>query len=433
MFQSNDTTGLTELQRKAFFSMQMGDSVFITGPAGVGKSHCISVYRNWVSKIDSLNVAVTSMTGVSALEIKGNTIHNWSGIGLGKESAGELARTIWSRKKYRKRWLEINVLIIDEISMMTPDTLDKLDHIAKSIRKNSNPFGGIQLILSGDLCQLKPVKTDEFCYEAKCWPFVIKKMFHFTEIIRQKNKVFQSVLNNIRMGIVTKKDSELLQSRVKLHPPDGIIKPTKLYSRKKIVQKTNTEALNKLKAEGNPSKTYTAKYRIENNSSYKLTEKQTKTFVDKMRSRCQAEDLLELAIGSQVMLICNLDVEKGYANGSRGVVAALTDEGPKVYFRNGHEELIDQWTWTDSSENRVNVSKIQIPLILADAATIHKAQGCTIDYLEVDLGRSIFDYGQSYTALSRVRELDGLFITDIDYSKIKLHPKVREFYNKLSE
>jgi len=425
---------MNEMQNRAFCAIQLGKNVMITGAAGTGKTFIIQAFHEWAKTIDSLHVAVTSTTGVSALLIGGTTIHSWAGVGLGEDSAMTLAKKIKNIKRYNERWMTTSALIIDEVSMLPPDLFDKLDQIGRIVRNVNRPFGGIQLIVMGDFCQLNPVKSDSYCFEAKCWKQAIDRVYHLTEIIRQKDKTFQQTLNNIRMGIVTAADKALLNTRVNQKVDDLRIKPTKLFSLKKDVERTNKIALETLKSAGNLSRIYKARISLENkHSSGSLTDSQQTRFINAIQGQCQAVNALELAVGSQVMLICNLDLTRGFANGTRGVVTDLTDNGPMVYFRNGCEELIEPWKWViHFADEHVDVAKHQIPLILADACTIHKSQGSTIDYLEVNLGSSIWECGQTYTALSRVRTLDGLFITSIDYSKILVHPKVHEFYRTLN-
>jgi ATP-dependent DNA helicase PIF1 len=430
---------LTDKQRSALNAMILGKNVLITGSAGVGKSYCVSSFKEWIQDNELLKIAVTSTTGASALLIGGITIHSWAGIGHGKDPIYELIKKIRFWKKYRVRWKETNVLIIDEISMMDPELFDKLNQIGKAIRGNPKPFGGMQIVLVGDFCQLKPVqkgskgkKIATFCFEAKCWDDTVDNVFHFTEIIRQKNKQFQETLNHLRMGLCTPQDRELLESRVGVDPQNEKIVPTKLYSHRISVKRINRCSLHKLKTQGNETKKYTASIQIENENISKLTEKQQGRYVRMINSYCQGENVLELAIGSQVMLIANLDLERGYANGSRGVVTSFSEEGPIVDFKNGKEEIIREWEWKLNLEDEnVSIIKLQIPLILADACTIHKIQGSTLDYVEVDLS-SVFECGQSYTALSRVRELEGLFIKKINYQKIRVHPKVKRYYDSLS-
>ena len=236
MFKSSSYS-LNEQQQRAFSALQLGQNVLLTGPAGTGKSHLIKAFQDWVKQTTRYNIAVTSTTGTSALLIGGVTLHSWAGIGLGKEKAPELTATILKKHWLRKRWNDVNILIIDEISMMDPDLFDKLDYVAKVVRNSSLPFGGIQLILTGDFCQLKPVKKgqsgqprkskdnttnsagsaeseeDRFCFEAKSWNNVVQHVYHFTEIVRQKDKAFQKCLNACRMGNLTEEDKALLESR----------------------------------------------------------------------------------------------------------------------------------------------------------------------------------------------------------------------------
>jgi ATP-dependent DNA helicase PIF1 len=152
--------------------------------------------------------------------------------------------------------------------------------------------------------------------------------------------------------------------------------------------------------------------------------------MEKYRKSSLAPETLQLCVGAQVMLVCNLDLESGLANGSRGVVVSIVEDVPVVRFMNGEERVISHWQWEIEEDRKKQVRITQIPLRLAWAQTIHKAQGSTIDYAEMDLS-NVFTYGQAYVALSRVRSLEGLSIIDINYEAVKAHPKALEYYRNL--
>jgi len=203
---------LNTKQKEAFDAIIEGKNIFLTGSGGVGKSAIIKYYSKMYGHTKS--IAITSTTGTSALLIGGTTLHSYLGIGLGKASEDVLVSNILEKSWLKKKWKDLEVLIIDEVSMMNPELFDKLEKVARIIRNSNKPFGGIQLILSGDLLQLGSVDSEEFIFEAKSWNKCIEKTIYLTENIRQSEPEFQKCLNEIRMGIVGEKSLKLLESRI---------------------------------------------------------------------------------------------------------------------------------------------------------------------------------------------------------------------------
>jgi ATP-dependent DNA helicase PIF1 len=423
---------LTEKQSYAFNSLKNGHNVFLTGPAGSGKTYLLKIFIEWFIKYrenDNEKIYITSTTGLSALLIDGMTINRYSGIGTGDKSVEDYFKKIMKMTHIKKRWLSTKVLIIDEISMMNPDTFDKLEILAQKIRKNSSPFGGIQLILSGDFLQLPPINCQNFCFDSFSWQFVIHKTIYFDKIVRQHDTKLQNILNNIRIGIVNDDVKEILNNCLNkdLSNSDGII-PTLLYSRKNMVYEYNILELNKLINDFNKEH-YCYQSYFEFGKNIK---EESKDFLkDLLNSQYQVEDSIKLSVQTQVMLTVNMP-EVGLANGSRGIIVGFSSNNfPIVLFMNNqkleitfHEYLLDEGGQT--------VKKFQIPLIYAWAITIHKAQGMTLEFLKTDIGSSIFEYGQAYVVLSRIKNLDGLSLINIDYSKIKAHPKILKYYEELA-
>jgi len=422
---------LTEKQQNAFNTMKSGKNVFLTGPGGSGKSFLIKYFIDWyrLEKEDDSKIFITSTTGLSSILIDGITINRYSGIGIGDKDIETLYKKIIKMKNLKKRWCNTSVLIIDEISMMDADIFDKLEILAKRIRKNEEPFGGIQIILSGDFLQLPPVKSSNFCFESFTWDIVIDKVFYFDKIIRQNDINLQNVLNNIRVGVINEDVKNMLNGRLNkdLINKDGII-PTLLFSKKNMVLQYNGNELKKLIDNGNENYTYNSYYEFSKN-----IEESKEFFIEMINSQYQVEDKLTFALSSQVMLTVNLP-ELDLANGSRGIIIDFTKDNEKRYpivlFLNGkvlevkpHEFIID--------ESGDVIKKFQIPLILSWAITIHKAQGMTLEFVKTDIGNSIFEYGQVYVVLSRVKNIEGLSLINIDYSKIKAHPKILKYYEKL--
>ena len=202
---------LTQKQMEAYLAIKKGQNVFLTGSAGTGKTSVIKAYvKEYCFR---RKIAVTSTTGTSALLLGGTTLHSYLAIFFGKESLNQLYNRISNSHYHLCRWTKLDCLIIDEISMLDPELFDKLEKLARLLRKNDKPFGGIQLVLSGDFLQLPCVGTDNFCFEAKSWNSCVEKTFVFTEIIRQSDIEFQTCLNFLRFGIVNETVINTLKDR----------------------------------------------------------------------------------------------------------------------------------------------------------------------------------------------------------------------------
>lgn len=370
-------------------------------------------------------IAVTSTTGTSALLLNGTTIHSYLGIGYGNGSVEAIVNKIIDWQWLRNRWLRLECLIIDEISMLSPNLFDKLEEIARIVRDDTRPFGGIQLVLSGDFLQLPCVGIDKFCFDANTWNKCINHTVYLNEIIRQGDIIFQEVLNKIRIGNIDEQVRYILDTRigVKLSNNYGI-KPTKLYSTNHSVNQVNDDELDKLAEDDREFYEYEMDIMVYSNVSNKISAK------EKFMKYCTAPKILQLCVGAQVMLLKNLDLQNGLANGSRGVVSEFIKDMPVVTFLNGETRIIDYNIW-EVEENDKNILRAkQIPLKVAYAITIHKCQGCSLDYAEIDLS-DVFEYGQAYVALSRVKSLQGLSIINIDYDCLQAHPQAVEYYDSL--
>jgi ATP-dependent DNA helicase PIF1 len=451
-------TLLNTKQREAYDAVTMGKHIFLTGPGGTGKSFLLQMLYNVLAARINKKVALTALTGCAALLVhpRAKTLHSWAGVGLAKESATHLIKEIRKSRKSSMRWIGTDILVIDEISMMTPEFFEKLDEIGRAIRRTPNqPFGGIQLVLVGDFYQLPPVVRQDlsgsvetyFLFESPLWNELKLETHALTDIVRQKDPVFQEVLNQARRGELTKKSIKILASRMGLDYKDQAIQPTMLFTRRAQVDEINMSYVRKLTTERRTFKATTLFQPLE--STRGLTEEDpiVKKAILKLDTDAPYNAELTLAIGAQVMLLVNKP-ELGLANGSRGVVTGFglvrpegpppTDQAPSskvddvllvpfVKFRNGLTIPIDHNTWEVPDFH--GVMRKQIPLRLAYAITIHKVQGATLDCALIDIGNKTFEYGQAYVALSRVKDLESLYIHDFEPTAVKAHPKVKSFYS----
>ena len=419
---SESLSKLTKDQEKAWNAIIQGKNVFITGGGGVGKSFIISMYTKMYQ--NGKKIAVTSTTGVSALLINGTTIHSFAGIGLGKGSAEAIVTTIMKKSYLMKRWRELDTLILDEISMLSPDLFDKLEQIARTVRRNEKPFGGIQLILSGDFCQLPCVDSDGICASASSWDRCVEEVIYMKQIVRQTDIAFCNCLNDVRLAILSRETRKLLLSCFNRDLTNELgIAPTRLFPLNYAVNYLNDQEMDALSEDGREFREY------EMDITVYPTVRNKMEVLEKHKKNCMALETLQLCVGAQVMLLHNLDLPAKLANGSRGVVTNFVDDMPVVKFLNGEERTIDYFVWEVEENDKKLLSARQIPLKVAYAMSIHKAQGVSLDYATVDL-EEVFEYGQAYVALSRVRTLEGLNIIGLDFKKIKAHPQAKEFYAK---
>lgn len=428
---------LNKEQRDAFDAIQAGKSIFITGPGGTGKSYLIQALYTLLPERTGKHVAVTAMTGCAALLLGryAKTLHSWAGVGLGRGTAAQLATHIRRSGWTLKRWLATDILIVDEVSMLTSDLLEKLNEVAQIVRRNTQPMGGLQIVFVGDFFQLPPViKADDegnreipFVFESPVWSQIVGQTVSLQQIVRQADPVFQKVLNEARIGEVSDESLAILKTRQGLQWQHELIRPTLLFSRRLEVDIVNDKNLRSLKSE---RKVFTADTVFSPLESLRGVSKDTpeiKRAIEKLDKDAAYVVELLLAVGAQVMLLTNVDPNQGLVNGSRGVVVGFDGMNiPLVQFRNGQSIPISAATW--ESEEIEGLFRKQIPLRLAYAITIHKSQGATLDSALIDIGSNTFEYGQAYVALSRVKSLDSLYVWDVEPSAFKAHPKVKNFY-----
>ncbi|XP_014598921.1 PREDICTED: ATP-dependent DNA helicase PIF1 [Polistes canadensis] len=410
----NPTVGdLTEEQSRILNAVLSGKNVFFTGSAGTGKSFLL---KKIIAALPPDATIATASTGVAACHIGGVTLHQFAGIGLGN---GTLERVfqLASRPYSASVWRKTKHLIIDEISMVEADFFDKLEAVARHVRKTERPFGGIQLILCGDFFQLPPIsKRDEkvkFCFQSMAWEKCVHFNFELRIVHRQKDPEFIEILNNIRIGRVTESISNTLKATAKQKIESNGILATRLCTHINEADEINDFQLNELKGE---SKTYIAQ---------DSDQMMTKT----LDQQLPVPGKLILKVGAQVMLLKNINLSNGLVNGARGIVIKFVDDLPVIQLRSGniYHTKIEKWSIKTVSGSIVH--RKQIPLKLAWAFSIHKSQGLTLDCVEMCLSR-VFDAGQSYVALSRAQSLQSLRILDFNSQQVWANTTVLQFYKK---
>jgi ATP-dependent DNA helicase PIF1 len=435
-------------QQIAFDKYIQGENIFITGPGGSGKSELIKKIYDHASR-NFKSIQVTALTGCASilLNCKAKTIHSWSGIGLGNGSVEEILRKVKMNKYATNAWKNTDVLVVDEVSMLSLKLFDTLNIIGKKIRGDNNKgFGNIQLVFSGDFFQLPPVgdkddiDSQRFCFESLDWNHVFPTQIQLKKIFRQKDEIYSCILNQIREGKIKKKSCNLLSQYVgRKHDENLIVEPTKLFPTRVKVEAVNFEKMSLLKCE---EREFNIKYIKDLNNTRSSSgenmgnkEKEIQIELDFLANNLVCEKTMKIKIGAQVMSIINIssDIGLGVCNGSQGIVTGFCDITgcPRVKFNSGVEMIMTRNTWLSEKIPGVGVS--QIPLILAWALTIHKSQGATLDVAEIDVGSGIFECGQTYVALSRVKNLEGLYLTSFDVTKIRINKKVKEYYEGLNK
>ncbi|KAF4123143.1 ATP-dependent DNA helicase PIF1 [Geosmithia morbida] len=442
-------------------------SVFFTGPAGTGKSVLMkAIIRDLKEKHARApeRVAVTASTGLAACNIGGITLHSFAGIGLGKEPPNILVKKIRRNPKAKNRWLKTEFLIIDEVSMVDGELFDKLSQVGRLIRNNGRPWGGIKLVITGDFFQLPPVpdaganREVKFAFDATTWSTSVDYTFGLTQVFRQRDPRFAEMLNEMRLGRISTETEQAFRALSRPLKFDDGVEMAQLFPTRAQVEHSNVSRLRALPGEAR---------------RFAAADSGDPMVRDKLLQNMMAPPVIELKVGAQVMLIKNFDAS--LVNGSLGKVIAFSDEKsfemsmglgqddapdsaalakaraklqqfqsasaqgdnkyPVVQFIavDGSSRTVlcqpEEWK-VELPNGEVQAKRTQLPLILAWALSIHKAQGQTLERVAVDLGR-VFEKGQAYVALSRAVSQQGLQVLHFNKSKVMAHPRVCEFYKQL--
>ena len=454
-----ETINLSLEQQEALNRFLLGENLFVTGPGGTGKTHLIKLMVKHAIT-DNKRIQVCALTGCAAvlLQCNARTIHSWSGIKLAKGSSQNIIGNVLKNRMAMKAWKTTQILIIDEVSMMSQKILNILNKIGQTLRNNTRPFGGIQVVFCGDFFQLGPIgepeepETGMFCFESPHWFSIFPQDNHIElkTIFRQRDPAYINVLSEVRRGELSQENIDLLQKYVKReYDPEqnnGCVL-TKLFP-----VRNRADYINKLMFEqiAEPVQTFPINVQsncrtylesgkpIENmilDKCDRLTMLEREREIELMMMSNNMPKTLDLKKGAAVMCTANLDLDKGICNGSQGVIIELLGTGPnrqpKVKFNNGVIFMMP--VHFVQSDEYPTIAIGQIPLTLAWALTIHKIQGATLALAQMDIGQAIFEYGQTYVALSRIQSLEGLYLSSFEPGRIRANPKVQAFYKKCGE
>lgn len=418
-------------------------SLFLTGKAGTGKSTLLRYIKEHTAK---KHVTLAS-TGIAALNVGGQTIHSffklpfrplpWCDELFMRDHSG-LYETFAYSKAHRTLLRELELIIIDEVSMVRADVIDAIDRLLRIYRNREHlPFGGVQMLLVGDLYQLEPVtKPDErdvlgrfyrsmFFFSAEVFKHASLTMIELKKVYRQNESDFVELLDRARVGAITKEDLERLNQRVSVQDNEQNAKEINLTlgTKRQQVARINSERLARLSTE-----LIELKGRIENEFPQQLL---------------PVQETLHLKVGAQVMFVTN-DREKRWVNGSLGIVEAYEEGKSQVMVRVSDTGLlcaVEMNSWEniryryDEKQEKVLEQVIghfvQYPLTLAWAVTVHKSQGLTFERLTIDFRDGVFASGQAYVALSRCVSLEGLtLLTPLSYRNFIVRPEIVQFYQQ---
>jgi hypothetical protein len=396
-------------QETALNILKSGKNVFITGSAGTGKTYLLNQYIQYL-KERRIYPTIVAPTGIAASHLKGQTIHSFFALGIRDTVVDNGYVEFLLEKSYLKsRFSKLKLLIIDEVSMVSPEIFASMDKVLRAFKNNPEPFGGVQVIISGDFFQLPPVskefKEKRFAWQTPVWKALGLKSCYLQQKFRQDDDRLIQILDEIRLASVSESSHALLESRF-YKELNSNFRPTKLYTHNIDVDRINLGELAKLQ-EKPYSFTYTSKGSAKN--------------IEKIFKTALVLEELTLKKGAVVLFIKN-NPDKNYVNGTTGVVLGFEGDIPVVQTSTGQKIRVQPEDWileNDKGENIATVS--QIPLRLAWAITIHKSQGMTLDSAEIDLSKT-FEVGQGYVALSRLKNIEGLRLIGINEMALRVEP-----------
>ncbi|MBU1922434.1 helix-turn-helix domain-containing protein [Patescibacteria group bacterium] len=404
-------------QQEALDILKLGYNIYLTGPAGSGKTFLLNKYIKYL-KDNGVAVGITASTGIAATHMNGVTIHSWSGLGIRDNLSAKDLRELSKKRYLHKRFAETKILIIDEISMLHSFQLDLIDRVCKLFKQNPLPFGGLQTVLCGDFFQLPPVSKNtgdaHFIDKSEIWRSMNLRVCYLDEQYRHKDSKLIGILNKIRANRADNSTLEQLESR-RDAPVAGFSNLTKLYTHNVDVDEINNRELSAI-----PGKIY----------AYNMRARGKEALTDVLKKSCLAPEELFLKKGAIVMFVKN-NFEQGYVNGTLGKIVDFDERRlPIVQTFSKKQIIAAPASWIVEEDGITRAEIMQIPLRLAWAITVHKSQGMSLDAAEIDLGKS-FERGMGYVALSRVRSLDGIKLKGINELALQVNEDVIELDKEL--
>lgn len=422
---SNDDENVVRILRL----VRQKKNIFVTGHAGTGKSYILSKLKEKIPKL-----VITSTTGIAAVNVKGQTLHSWAGVGICNRPIDQTVEKILKKSSVKNQIQKCQILAIDEISMLDIRTFEYVDAVLRQVRNNDEPFGGIQVIFIGDFFQLPPVEKGEsseqkYCFESNLWNDFDLYTILLTKNYRQNEENLITALSNMRINSLTNQDITLLKTR-ECEENTDTQNALHIFATNFEADNYNNMKFNKIDSKEYKLYAFDGVYHGE-----KLIETPTnireEAILNRIDNVCNAEKCITLKVGVRVMLLINLDFERGLINGSCGVVKEIDEEYVLVNFDNGITSKITKHDFEFYNNEKLIAVRKQFPLRLAYGITIHKSQGMSLDKLVVDCSR-IFEKGQAYVALSRIKTLDGLYLRNFNPAKVMVDEKVVEFYKTLN-
>jgi hypothetical protein len=414
-------------QKIALDILKTGQNVFITGSAGTGKTYLLNQY---ISYLRDRNIfpTIVAPTGIASSHLKGQTIHSFFGLGVVDEMDNEFIDKVLAKKYLKTKFSKLQVLIIDEISMVSSQLFWVMNKITQGFLNNANAkqqasFGGVQVVACGDFFQLPPVSkaTNElkFAWQATIWKELNFKTCYLNIQFRQnKNDGLIDILNDIRSGVISEKTKKELDNCY-LKNLNINYKATKLYTHNIDVDRINQDELNKLPNKAN---------------IYTYSSKGSQNEVDKIFNSFLVAKEMVLKKDCIVIFIKN-DIDKRYINGTTGVVVDfdINSKMPIVKIASGAKILVSLADFAREDEDGNVIAKVsQIPLKLAWAITIHKSQGMSLDVAQIDLSKT-FEEGQGYVALSRVKSINGLKLIGLNDMALQVNRLILKIDNKIKQ
>jgi DNA-binding NarL/FixJ family response regulator len=408
-------------QKTAFEILKTGRNAFLTGSAGTGKTFLLNKYIKYL-KNRKITPVVLAPTGIAASHINGMTIHSFFGLGVKERVNDGLIKFLIKQKFIKNRLDRLDVLIIDEVSMISPDLFETIDRILRKFKNTEQPFGGVQVILSGDFFQLPPIsknlREEKFIWQTFLWESADFKICYLKEKFRHSDTDLIKILDEIREGCVSPDSMELFESCYNREFP-GNFKVTRLYTHNADVDRINEQELNRLEGE-------VVLFDSENDGPKKHRERIFKTSL--------VTPELKLKKGALVIFVKN-NYEKGFINGTLGKIIGFDkyNNAPLVRIFSGRKILVEKERWeVENDQGEVMATVKQIPLRLAWALTVHKSQGMTLEGAEIDLSKT-FEIGQGYVALSRVRSIEGLRLLGLNDIALMVDQMVLENDKKIQK